>query len=179
MMETLTAILVVITAAYAYFTYQLLSASRSTVRTMQKQIQETIRPFVSFDLVPRGALIEIHVKNSGATPALKVTATVTPTVFSTIRSDKRTSRLSGNTIAFLAPGRELREFLGSWAEVKEMSEAMSFGVRLSYFDSSGNEYSDSYDIDLGGLDAMPYVGRPDIAEELKKIAESLKVIEKK
>ena len=179
MIEILTAILVAITAAYAYFTYKMLLVSRSSVKMMQQQLQETVRPYVSFDLIPCGALIEIHLKNSGATPALKVLATVTPTVFATIRSTRRKSRLSGNPIAFLAPGRELREFLGSWAEVKEMSETMKFEVNLNYSDSSDNEYFDVYHIDLGGLDEMPYLGRPDIAEELKKIAASLKIIEKK
>lgn len=175
MIEILTAILVIITLAYAYFTYGMLQASRDTVKAMQRQIQETTRPYVGFDLVPYGPLIEISMKNSGATPAIDIMATVSPPVFGCMRA----SRLSGTPIAFLAPNRELRELLGNWAEVKSMSDSMRFSVSLSYFDSSRQKYTESYTIDLGGLGEMSYVGRPDIAQELKKIAESISALEKK
>ena len=144
----------------------------SAVEAMRDQIRESVRPFVSFDVVPRGFLIEAQLKNSGRTPAHGVKIESDPVLQTCIGGTTKAAKLALNAIPLLVPGREVVEFLGSWDDIKNYSRLRWTGT-LRYSDSTGFNYSEPFTVDLSVLDGMPYLGRPDVGTELQTIARSL------
>jgi hypothetical protein len=73
----------------------------------------------------------------------------------------------------------MREFVGSWHELERENVDMKFKVLIKYGDSAGNVYGpEEIIIDLKALGGIPYIGRPDIPGELKRIADSLQEIQR-
>jgi hypothetical protein len=71
MIETLTGILVIITALYAWFTFKILKANERLVEQMRNQQEATYRPYISISpiLFPENSIVFLRIKNSGLTAA--------------------------------------------------------------------------------------------------------------
>src|SRR4030043_491473 len=71
MIDTLTAILVIITGLYAWFTFKILKANETLVEQMRNQQEATYRPyiFISPILFPENSIVFLKIKNSGLTAA--------------------------------------------------------------------------------------------------------------
>ena len=173
MIEVLTGLLVVLTGLYAYLTHRIAQANQSAVATMREQITASVRPYVYFDLVPHGVLVEARLRNNGVTAAHNVSITTEPQLRTVIRATSEPAKLTHHPTALLAPGRELFEFIGSWRELEESSNSLSFKGALSYSDSSGRTYKEEFRVDLSVRGGMAYIGRPDSDEQLKAIADTL------
>ncbi len=176
MIEVLTSLLVIITGIYAYLTYRILQANCDSVAAMKAQIEAATRPYVHFDLVLQGPLVEASLRNAGVTAALDVTITTTPPLRVAIRGETRPSRLTAASLALLAPGRELREFIGRIGDVRSLTNSLSFATWVSYRDAGGRTYREEFPVDLTGLFEMPYIDRPQVGKELRNIADTLKEI---
>lgn len=71
MIEILTAILVVITGIYAWFTFRILKANEKVVEQMRSQQEAMYRPYISVSPVvyPENPIVILKIKNSGLTAA--------------------------------------------------------------------------------------------------------------
>ena len=70
-LEILTALLVVITAFYAWSTFRILKANENVVSVMEEQTEALYRPYVSARvyLVPKSPMLYLGIKNTGKTAA--------------------------------------------------------------------------------------------------------------
>jgi|SRR5438132_1642101 len=175
----LTAVLVVITGVYAYLTFQILQTNRAAVAAMREQIAASLRPYVSFDLVPFGSvLIEAHLHNTGRTAAHNVRVTTKPQLRRVLRGESSPAKLTENVTALLPPSAEVVEFIAGWPDFKKWHAEQQFSGAVSYSDSTGHLYDEPFRIDLSVREGMSHVGRADMAEELKNISEHLKDIKR-
>jgi hypothetical protein len=137
MIEFLTFLLVVITAVYAYLTSRILEANRRSVTAMQEQMRSATRPHVHLDLVPESRLIEASLRNTGVTAA-------EPPLRVATRNETRPSRLTAGSMPLLGPGREFREFVGSWEALQSTTDSLVFSATVAYADPAGNRYEESF-----------------------------------
>lgn len=173
MIETLTLLLVILTGVYAYLTYRIMSANHEAVDAMRAQIVASVRPYVYFDLVTTGPLIEGLLKNTGVSAAYDVTVSLQPTVQIHIRGAAQDSSLIGKPVSFMPPQKEIREFLGSFTELENSNVSLKFTGEVAYFDSERRRFSEQFTIDLSSRKGMPYIGRTTVEDELKKLNEKI------
>jgi hypothetical protein len=183
--EYLTAILVFITAIYAYLTHRMAQTSQASVEEMRRQSEATFRPYiiVSSFVRPHTPLLYLRVANTGRNAAqnLKLSIDKDFYQFGEIQSDKNLKNKSAfNTpmdsfppdseiIFALAQGWVLFEGGG-----KPDICPSQFSITASY-EFSGKKVEEHHNIDLRG-----YLGsegnRDPLVEELEKLR---KIIEKK
>ena len=77
-METLTGILVLITAIYAYLTYKLARSSAASVAVMERQNWQLIRPYVVVSpfVRPHTPFLYLRIENSGRSSASNLKLTI-------------------------------------------------------------------------------------------------------
>jgi len=173
MNETLTLLLVILTGVYAYLTYRIMSANHKAVDAMRDQIVASVRPYVYFDLVTTGALIEGVLKNTGVSAAYDVTVSLQPIVQVHIRGTAQESSLIGKPVSLMPPEKEVREFLGSFAELEGSNASLRYTGEIAYFDGGRRKFSEQFTIDLSSRKGMPYIGRTTVEDELKKLNENI------
>ena len=78
MIEFLTALLVIITAFYAWATFHILKANKAVVTLMSDQSEALTRPYVtaSVFLLPDSPIFTLRIANTGRTPALNLRLTL-------------------------------------------------------------------------------------------------------
>ena len=78
MIECLTALLVIITAFYAWATFHILKANKAVVALMFEQSEALTRPYVtaSVFLLPDSPLFTLRISNTGKTPATNLRLTL-------------------------------------------------------------------------------------------------------
>ena len=172
-MIILTTLYVILTGVYAYLTYRIMAANHAAVNAMRDQIVASVRPYVYFDLVLDGPLVEGILKNTGVTAAYDVFVSLTPAIAAHLRETAKAPCLIGKIISFFAPERRVREFLGSFAELKETNASLIFTGEITYFDAEKRKYSESFQINLNTMQDMLYVGRTTVERELEKMNNSL------
>lgn len=100
------------------------------------------RPEVILDFEVEDGLLTIHLKNIGGRPAYAVKTTF----------DRRFHGLDGQKcisemrlfrrLEFMAPGKDLSQFVDVLANYAKRKEPMRIGATLSYRDREGNRYED-------------------------------------
>gem|GEM_PF-5987678 len=173
----LTGASVILTAIYAWLTWRILVANQSAVTVMRRQVEASTRPYVDFDLVPTGNHIEAVLRNAGVSAAIDLRVFCRPPLMSGSPTERRKCRIVESVIQHFSPGREFREFIGSYKDVKDMTQTESFEVTIDYGDSSGKRYHDEFTVDLAVTSGMLYLNRPDLPKEIQNIAKSLSTIE--
>lgn len=172
-MIALTALLVILTGVYAFLTYQIMLANHGAVNAMHDQIIASVRPYVYFDLVSDGPIVEGVLKNTGVTAAYDVAIFLNPPIKVDLGGAAKDPCLIGKTISFFAPARQVREFFGSYAELKAANASLSYSGEVAYFDAERRKYSEKFQINLNSMQEMPYVGRTTIEDELSKLNDRL------
>ena len=78
MIEILTALLVIITAFYAWATFHILKANKAVVTLMSEQSEALTRPYVtaSVFLLPDSPIFTLRIANTGRTPAINLKLTL-------------------------------------------------------------------------------------------------------
>lgn len=179
MIETLTLLLVILTGVYAYLTYRIMSANQDAVGTMRAQMIASIRPYVYFDLVTTGPLIEGLLRNTGVSAAYNVTVSLEPAIQAHIGGAAQESSLIGKPVSLMTPKKEIREFFGSFSELESTNASLQFVGAVTYFDSEQRKFSEPFIIDLSSRKNMPYIGRTTIEAELKKLNEQISAVLKR
>lgn len=132
-----TTLLALLTAAYVLFTYQILKTGRP-------------QPNVFAHLPKVDQKIYLSIKNIGSRPAYKVEVEFKPHL-DVLAPTKMHLGASTPMLRqpFMAPDSEIRNFITSTIQVIHLDhDKKDFAVSVQYSDSDGNEYSDSYRIDL-------------------------------
>jgi len=167
----LAALSVLLTAVYAFLTYKILHANK-------KQITSSIRPYVYFDLRLSGGSVEAFLKNSGKTGAYDVKIDIEPPLQVAIRGGPRPACLTASKIPLLFPEQEICEYLESYHELTQRVAEPVFTGKIEYRDAEGNSHKESFRCDLTVLKDLAHIAQPDVAEELKRVADRLSEIQR-
>ena len=172
-LSLLTGVYVVATIVILYVMTRSNHLTARSVEHAQQVHREQTRPYVVFDIVVRDRGVYIDLQNHGSTPAINVAVTCSPTPVSL--GNDHTSTLLRNTIAFLAPGRQLTDFLDTSPNF-HTKNSLLFTGSVSYSDTGGNQYAEDFALDLGYYPDTHAVGRKEVGEELNRIREELRDI---
>lgn len=184
--DYLTAILVFITAIYAYLTHRMAKASEASVQAVVMQSEAMLRPYVTLSpwIRPQALFIYLRIANTGRTAAENLKLTIDRDFFQWGESTRpdgnlRTKTAFSESIDSLAPGAELLFALGQpWVIFGENAKLditpTQFIITASY-EYMGKKVQEATRIDL-----RPYIGsegeHDPLVEELERIR---KVLEKK
>lgn len=154
-------------------------------RANQQTRDEQSRPYLIADFEPSEAgivLSDFVVRNIGKTPALAVQVRMSPTperARETTAFPLSKSRLLSGTLPMVAPGRELRLFFDSMPERYEAKAVMSFEVRITYKNSTGEKFDEVSTVDMdsgrGSLQTTIY-GLHHAAKALRSIDSKLDAV---
>jgi hypothetical protein len=183
--EYLTAILVFITAIYAYLTHRMAKSAEESVDAMNQQTMALSRPYVAIQpfIRPHTPILYLRIKNSGRTAAMNLELSIDRDFYQfgeTNQNGKNLKNLSAFTVPIdsFPPEMELLFALGQgWVLFGEDGNTTAmptqFAVTAKYA-FSGIEVSETTHIDL-----RPYLGsegeRDPLVEEVEKVR---KVLEK-
>ena len=179
-MTGLTALLVLITAIYAYLTHRMAKASEASVRLMKEQSDAISRPYVSVSLLkqPNNPFILLRIENTGQTAAQDVTLTLGPE-FEKIKhlkgpSELETAYFFSKTIASFPPRSPVHYLLGFGGafvadDKKRPQETFSITARYSF---SGKTVSETTWLDVNQYDSTVLETDP-LVEILTKIKDEL------
>lgn len=184
--ENLTAILVVITAIYAYLTYRMVKASEASVEVMRAQTEAMFRPYITITpfVRPHTPFLYLRISNTGKSAAENVQLSMDRDFFqfgdvAQPHKNLRTSSAFTMPIDSMPPDVELIFALGQgWVilgkDAKEEFTPTQFCITASY------EYGVKQVKEQNRIDLRPYIGtegeRDPIVEELERMR---KAIEKK
>jgi len=184
--DYLTAILVFVTAIYAYLTHKIAKASDASVQALREQSEAMVRPYVTVApfVRPHTPFLYVRIVNSGRTGAENVRLTLDRDFFQFGESDRpernlRTMSAFSAPIDSLPPGNELIFALAQgWVifgnDARPEITPSQFNITAAY-EFRGNKVEEVNRIDL-----RPYIGsegeRDPVVEELEKIRQ---VMEKK
>lgn len=113
MVEFLTALLVIITAFYAWVTYRILKANESVVDAMREQSEAVLRPYVTVTpfLEPDNPIFYLRIANLGKTAATNLRLRIDRSFFKfgerSERNDLASFAAFNQTIDSLPPGSEI------------------------------------------------------------------------
>jgi len=178
------AIMAVLTLVYVAATLFLVMFALKQARLTQQSLaqfkeaeQRRYRPNVVFDILCEDTVAYAVIKNTGASPALKVTIEIEPKLQWDAQEKKGPEFVEGG-IAFLAPGREVSEPFSAGEAFHHGYKQHAFVFRgsVTYTDAAGGLYTEPFHIDIAYTQTMSKIGEPEMADELKRIREALQRI---
>ncbi|MFE8073515.1 hypothetical protein QQM79_20900 [Marinobacteraceae bacterium S3BR75-40.1] len=177
--DYLTAILVFITAIYAYLTHRMAKASEASVNAMREQSEALIRPYVTVTpyVRPHTTILYLKIENTGKTAAEDLTLSLNKDFFQfgeTDNSEKnlRTANAFTEVIESMPPGTKLHFALAQGFkifgdEADENAAPQQFEITAKY-KFGKKEYNERHRIDL-----RPYIGtegeRDPLVEEMERL----------
>lgn len=179
--DWLTLALVVITAFYAWATFEILRANKGVVQAMEAQTEAQLRPYVSASVGvrPGTTLLLLHIQNTGKSSALDVRLRMDKDFF--FNGDKSRENIAklpvfSQPIQSLSPGARIPFVLGVGPSVfangvDDFTSPKVFTVSADYM-FAGKQYKEHSIIDLNPLLHSSAEHDP-IGEEIKKLRESL------
>lgn len=153
------------------------------VAEAQRLRQEQSRPHVVVDLVPSTAtrLIELWVRNIGATSAYNVKITTDPPLESSW--DRRGEGYAlGDTVLMregietLPPGRDVHALFDNYVDRDNTDLPMRYDATVAYTNDAGKTWQDRYVLDLEVFKGLTFVLRKDehdTAKALERVAATL------
>jgi hypothetical protein len=177
--DYLTAILVFITAIYAYLTHRMAKASEASVDAVRNQSEAMLRPYITVApfIRPHTPFLYLRVKNTGRIGAQNLRLTLDRNFFQfgeKDRADKNLRAMSAfsTPIDSFPPGAELIFALGQgWVLFGEDAQPdvspTQFNVTATY------EFLGKRVEEINPVDLRPYIGtegeRVPVVEELERI----------
>jgi hypothetical protein len=140
---------------------------------------ERLRPNVIFDLEIRDHKIFAVARNIGLTPAIDVKIKMTPELNRSIRNELSQCVLTDSPIAFLAPNREITDFIAMGPEFFTRYPEPSFAVEVSYSSRTENLPTEKATIDLTSLKnrlSVNVLTIHDLTTELQSVRNELRGI---
>lgn len=183
-METLTAILVVVTGIYAYLTYRMSKMSERSVQLMNEQMEAMSRPYLIIQpmIRPHTTFLYLKIYNSGKTSAINVKLELDKDFYQFDepgRNLKNTSVFSQEFDSF-APNQELLFALGQgWLIFGESKNSLplQFSVTATY------NYMNKRVVEKNFIDLRPFLQsegeKNPIVEELEKMRKIQEQLAKK
>jgi hypothetical protein len=115
-------------------------------------------------------------KNIGISPAINVKVYCKPKIEGPIMGDPRETTITAHTIAMLAPGREISDYISGNAVFFSTYRDLLFDVTLEYEDVSGTKYKEAIKIDLTFQREHISEAEKDIGVEIEKLRKSLEQV---
>jgi len=181
--EYLTAILVFVTAIYAYLTHKMARASEASVQAVRDQTEAMLRPYVEVTpyVRPHTTLLYLRVENTGRTGAQNVRLMMDRDFYQfgesrSAEHNLRTKAAFTQPIDSLGPGHKLVFALAQGFVIfgdggSAGATPQQFNITAAY-EFGGKKVEETHRIDL-----RPYIGsegeRNPIVEELEKIRQVL------
>jgi hypothetical protein len=185
--DWLTLALVLITAFYAWATFEILRANRGVVQAMQAQTEAQLRPYVVATVSTRvgTTVLLLEIQNTGTSPALNLRLNMDKDFFfNGNRNEENIAKLQmfSQPMESLSPGTRIPFMLGAGHTIfsKEIDETICpkvFSINAEY-SFAGHTYKEQSIIDLRPLLHSTAIYDP-IADEVKKLRESLEKVLKK
>jgi hypothetical protein len=182
LVQILTAMSVIITAIYAWLTYQILKANRATVQAMEAQSMALTRPYIAVSAgAERGSILFLlTIANTGSTSAERVSLTMDRPFHQFGDSDKNIANMNAfvGVIPSFPPRFELNFHLGTSIQIYGGERAnapmpQTFTVTATYHSSSGHEFVEATTVDLRALYGTAVVKDRGV-DELKEITVAVK-----
>lgn len=181
--EILTALLVVITAFYAYVTHRILKANQAAVGAMREQSEALTRPYVVVSpyLPPKGWIFYLRIRNAGKTAATDLRLTLDRDFFRFGEVGKSGSNLAeynafNHPITTFPPGADLLFYLAQSHVIfgEETDEGVTpklFTVMATY-SYAGRTVREETQVDLRPF--LESASQPDpLVEELEDFKKEL------
>jgi hypothetical protein len=181
--DILTALLVLITAIYAWLTYRMARATEQSTQAIVAQSEAMSRPYITISpwVRPKANFFYLKIANTGRTAAANVRLTLDRDFYQfgeATQPDRnlRTKTAFSQAIDSVAPGVEMMFCLGQgWVvlgdDTKPHVTPSQFNVTASY------QYLDRTVTEVTRIDLRPYIGsevEPDpLVEELERIRKVL------
>lgn len=185
MIEILTGASVLLTAIYAYLTYQILRANRASVQAMEAQTTALTRPYIGVTAGPqRGSILFLlTIANLGRTAAVRVKLGIDQSFYQFGERDDEKDLAKMNAfsseIAMIAPGAEINFHLGTSMQIYGGGAAHAmpqvFTIVASYHSVDGQHFAEQTTVDLRAHYKSAVVKDRGV-EELKEIAEGIKAL---
>ncbi len=108
------------------------------------------RPHVIFDLIAKDRCFYATIKNLGKQPAYDVKVTSKPDILRD-KGNQQKEKISfiEKKVPFLAPDREIEDYIGTTPNFLKEHPETTFCVEISYKDSMGESYHEMADISIG------------------------------
>lgn len=180
----LTLIYVGATIVYVIFTFRIASAtkkasevSEEAVKISQKateissrqlekvaELEENrVRPYVLFNIVSDERHITLaSLKNYGLTAAYEVKVKITPDLHRAFGRENDPSIVTSESFSFLPPNFDIDDSLGGSPEFYQRYKEPTFEGTVSYKDSKGNDYEESFRINLKSTSKRLWVSEREI-----------------
>ncbi len=164
--DSLTVLNLCLTAIYCVLTAFIWKAA-------QKQIEASRRPYLFFGLEFKSTLVEAVLKNTGKSPALDVSVSMTPGIRRKV-GDPGSPSVLLSTKGFTIPAEsESREYLGSWQDVGAEARELVYEVTICYKGVDGKQYNETMKLSFEHHRDRAHISRKSADESLADIAESL------
>lgn len=185
--DWLTLALVVITAFYAWATFEILRANKGVVQAMEAQTEAQLRPYVVAAVTVRAGttLLLLEIQNTGKSPAVDVRLAMDKDFF--FNGEKGRDNVAKlpvftQPIESLSPGAKIPFILGVGHTIfaNNVDDTICpkvFSVSAEY-SFAGKQYKERSTIDLRPLMNSSAEHDP-VADEVKKLRESLEKLLKK
>ncbi len=182
MIEFLTAVLVIVTALYAFITYKILMANQQSVQSMKLQYISYIRPYVVTEIyIATNAYFYLKIKNAGVSNAENLKLNINKS-FYTLAKNRPEEDISkryefNNIIKSFPPKSELVIQLAHGSQLysdkyDEGLTPLQFQITAQY-NYGIEKFNEELNIDLKQYENMILLREP-ITEELHKMNELLK-----
>ena len=157
MIELLTAVLVIVTGVYAYFTFRILRENQKTVKIMMEQNEAVTRPYITIRTSYQPmAIYFLHIANIGNSAAENLKLKIDKDYY--LFADKKFNRnikdsyAFSNTIKTFTPKAELIYCLGAGSKIFNDNHSneitpLSFTITAIY-SFKGKTVEESTEIDL-------------------------------
>ena len=166
------AIVAIATTVYAILTWKLTSETRKMREAQtEPRVSVTIQPieeWINF--------IDMVIQNIGLGPAYNIKFKVEPDFEYAKRKFLSELGFMKNGLRYLAPNQKLQFFLTSMIENFEEKTKNPFEIRVTYQNSVGKKYEDTYMIDFSQLIGLNQLGKPSlykIAKNIEKIQQDI------
>jgi hypothetical protein len=179
--EVLTAVLVVITAIYAYFNYLMAKRNGEMVAQMKAQHESFLAPVVCASIkIKHGSMMCLLVCNRGQSPATNLRLSLDRDFHqfgqSSANSNMRNYPLFQETIPSFAPGEELFTFLVQGHELNDFAPTKL--AVLARYEFGGKPYEQVHEINLAAYFRTAQ-DRNELLDEAMKISKALEDLAKK
>jgi hypothetical protein len=150
------ALMTLLTFLYVIATIVLVQHTRKSNELSRQAITQSIefekqrnRPNVIFDLIAKDRCFYATIKNLGKQPAYDVEVTSKPDILREKGSQKEKIAFTEKKVPFLAPDREIEDYIGTTPNFLKEYPETTFCVEISYKDSRGESYHETADISIG------------------------------
>lgn len=141
--------------------------SKQAIQHSMQVEKEKSRPYIIFDFVADAEVVYAIIQNIGCTPACNVLVNIEDKI-KEIRHDKRMTSLANRNIAFVAPGRIIKDFINVSHAIFSVNQDHTYNVEISYCNTSNEKYCERIVVDLEHVRGLGYIIEKDHLKDISR-----------